>query len=92
MTSSALHTPRREGRALLVAAAGSGDAVVDASTIVDNLKMAFMGSFEVSKGPWGLFTDVLYRDIGNTKSGLHEIGIAAAGCFLRTLAPGPNTT
>ena len=55
--------------------AGSGDAAVDADMIVDNLKMAFMGSFEASKGAWGLFTDVLYMDIGNTKSGFREISI-----------------
>jgi hypothetical protein len=55
--------------------AGSGDAVVDAQTIIDNLKMAFMGSFEASKGQWGLFTDVLYMDVGNTKSGFREISI-----------------
>lgn len=56
--------------------AGSGDALVDASTIVDNLKMAFMGSFEASRGSWGLFTDVLYMDIGNTKSGFRDFSIA----------------
>ncbi len=56
--------------------AGSGDALVDASTIVDNLKMAFMGSFGASRGSWGLFTDVLYMDIGNTKSGLRDFSIA----------------
>jgi hypothetical protein len=55
--------------------AGSGDAVVDAQTIIDNLKMAFMGSFEASNGRWGLFTDVLYMDVGNTKSGFREISI-----------------
>jgi len=35
-------------------------------TILDNLKMAGMGSIEAQKGPWGLFTDVIYMNIGAT--------------------------
>jgi len=34
-----------------------------------------MGSFEASRGPWGLFTDVLYMDIGNSRSGFRDISI-----------------
>lgn len=48
---------------------GAGSSVsVDASKILDNLKMAFMGSLGVRKGLWGAFTDVLYMDLGNSKS------------------------
>jgi hypothetical protein len=54
---------------------GGGGATLDAQTILDNLKMAFMGSFEASRGSWGLFTDVLYMDIGNSRSGVREISI-----------------
>jgi hypothetical protein len=72
-----LYLPSMGGTtAFPIAPAGSGDALVDASTIVDNLKMAFMGSFEASRGPWGLFTDVLYMDLGNTKSGVRDFSIA----------------
>ena len=48
---------------------GTGsDATIDAETILENLKMTFMGTFEASRGGWGVFTDVLYMDIGNTRS------------------------
>lgn len=46
-----------------------GDSVsVDASNILDALKMTFMGSFEARKGPWSGFTDVIYLDLGDDKS------------------------
>lgn len=53
---------------------GSGsDIEVDFDDILDNLKMAFMGTFGVSKGKWSLLTDVLYLDVEDdtlTDSGL----------------------
>ena len=70
-----LYLPDISGKTAFPLPPGSGNAVVDASTIVDNLKMAFMGTFEASKGSWGLFTDVLYMDIGNTQSGFRDISI-----------------
>ena len=48
------------------------------STIIDNLKMTFMGSLEAHKGRWGMFTDVVYMDLGNTKSGTRDISIGGA--------------
>jgi hypothetical protein len=47
--------------------AGS-DVSLDAQTILDNLKMTFMGTVEARRGAWGVFTDVLYMDLGHTKS------------------------
>jgi hypothetical protein len=70
-----LYLPDISGKTAFPLPPGSGSVAVDASTIVDNLKMAFMGTFEASKGPWGGFTDVLYMDIGNTKSGFRDISI-----------------
>lgn len=37
-------------------------------TLLDHLKMAGMGSLEAQKGPWGAFTDVLYLNLGTTKT------------------------
>lgn len=54
--------------------AGS-DVTVDAETIVDNLKMTFMGSLGAHNGRWGWFTDAIYMDVGNTKSGFRELSI-----------------
>jgi hypothetical protein len=51
------------------------DVSVDVETILKNLKMTFMGSFEASKGQWGLFTDVLYLDVGDSQSRFRELGI-----------------
>jgi hypothetical protein len=48
---------------------GSSSASVDIDTILDNLKFTFMGQFEARKGEWGLFTDVVYMDVGADKSG-----------------------
>jgi hypothetical protein len=54
--------------------AGS-DVSLDAEKIIDNLKMTFMGNVEAGNGRWGMFTDVVYMDLGNTKSGTRDISI-----------------
>jgi len=42
----------------------SGSTIeVDFGNIVDNLEMAFMGTFQARKGKWSLLTDVIYLDI-----------------------------
>lgn len=48
---------------------GSGSGIdVDAGDILDALQMTFMGSFEVRKGLWSGFTDVIYLELGGDKS------------------------
>jgi opacity protein-like surface antigen len=48
---------------------GSGSGIeVDPSQILDNLEMAFMGSFEARKGKWSGFTDVIYLDLSGDKT------------------------
>ena len=42
---------------------------VTASEVIDALKMVFMGQAEVRKGPWGAWTDLVYADLGGSKSG-----------------------
>jgi hypothetical protein len=50
-------------------ALGDGrDIAVDIGTILDHLKMTGQGSFETQKGHWGAFIDVVYLDVGETKS------------------------
>jgi hypothetical protein len=46
---------------------GSGSGSVDSDQIIDSLKMAFMGTFGAKKGKWGVWTDLLYADIGGDK-------------------------
>jgi hypothetical protein len=56
--------------------AGSGSSInVDASTIISNLKFTFMGSLEAQKGRWGAFTDILYLDVGGSKSDTRDLTI-----------------
>ncbi len=54
--------------------AGSGVSI-DADTILDNLKFTFMGSFEARRGSWGLFTDVIYMDVGDSKSDYRQFTV-----------------
>ena len=54
--------------------AGSGVSV-DADTILDNLKFTFMGSFEARRGSWGLFTDVVYMDVGDSRSDYRQFTV-----------------
>jgi hypothetical protein len=55
---------------------GTGSGVsIDADTILDNLKMTFMGSFEARRGSWGLFTDVVYMDVGDSRSDYRQFTI-----------------
>ena len=48
---------------------GSSDDInVNVDQILDSLKMTFQGSFEARKGPWSLFTDIIYMDVGDSGS------------------------
>ena len=40
--------------------------------------MTFMGSIEASNGRWGMFTDAVYMDIGNTKSGYRDFTLGGS--------------
>jgi len=44
------------------------DIDVKFHTLLDHLKMAFMGNIEAQKGRWGAFTDVIYFDVGSAKA------------------------
>jgi len=54
---------------------GGSSINVDAKTLIDHLKMTFMGALDVHNGRWGAFTDVLYLDVGGSKSHTHDFGI-----------------
>jgi hypothetical protein len=47
---------------------GSSGISLDTSTLLNHLKMTFMGSFQAQQGPWGALTDVIYIDLGNAKT------------------------
>ena len=55
---------------------GSGSEVgIDSSKLLDTLQGAFMGSLEVRRGPWGVFTDFVYVDFGDAKSGTRDLTV-----------------
>ena len=54
---------------------GTGNIVVDAGDIFDDLNGAFMGAFEANNGQWGVFTDFLYVDVSGSKSGTRNFSI-----------------
>jgi hypothetical protein len=68
------YLPDISGKTTFPGGAGSS-ATVDAGTIVDNLKFTFMGFLGAHNGRWGVFTDVVYMDLGNTKRGSRDITI-----------------
>jgi hypothetical protein len=59
---------------------GTGPTLdVDAGDVIDALKFTFMGALEGRKGQWGVFTDVLYVDLGATKSGSRDFTVGQMG-------------
>jgi hypothetical protein len=54
---------------------GEARVTIDASKFLENLEFVFMGSFEASKGSWGVFTDAMYLDVGDSNSPSRDITI-----------------
>lgn len=48
--------------------AGGHGFEIGIDTILDNLKFTFQGNFEAREGRWGLFTDLIYLDVSNSRS------------------------
>jgi hypothetical protein len=59
---------------LRVATPAGGDVDVDADDLIENLKFAAMGGFEAQKGRWGVFTDLIYMDVGDSISDSTAVG------------------
>lgn len=54
---------------------GGSSVNVDANTIIDNLKFTFMGTLEATKGRYGVFTDILYLDVGGSQSNTRNVSV-----------------
>lgn len=63
-----------------------GTITVDAKQIIERLKMTVMGSLEAHNGAWGVFTDVLYVDLGDSKRSSRDFTIGNAGIPASTTA------
>jgi hypothetical protein len=71
-----LYLPTMSGSTTFAPGSGGGSgASVDVGTILESLQFTFMGSLEARKGPWGLFTDVVYLDLGAGKSGSRSLSL-----------------
>jgi hypothetical protein len=57
---------------------GGSTIDVDSSKNIDSLKFTFMGTFEAQKGRFGFFTDILYLDLGGSKSQTRDLSIGRA--------------
>ncbi|MEP7329766.1 MAG: hypothetical protein ABI777_11180 [Betaproteobacteria bacterium] len=55
--------------------AGGTDVDVSIDKILGNLKFVMMGTLAAQKGRWGVFTDVIYMDVGGTKSDIRDFTV-----------------
>ena len=69
------YLPDIRGQSAFASQLGRDGITIDAHTIIDNLKFTFMGTFEAQKGRWGVLTDILYMDIGDSKSQTRNLTI-----------------
>src|SRR5215475_181139 len=53
----------------------TANITVGTSTLINNLKFAASGIRAAQKGPWDLFTDVMYYDVGGSKSQTRGVSI-----------------
>ena len=54
---------------------GGTDLHLSMSDVLNHLKMTFQGSFDAHNGRWGIFNDLVYVDLGGSKSGARELQV-----------------
>jgi hypothetical protein len=81
-----LYLPTIGGKTTFPADSAGTGINVDANTILDHLKFAFMGSLDAHNGRWGMFTDLLYLDVGGSKTGTRDFTIGNVGLPAGTTA------
>jgi hypothetical protein len=69
------YLPTIGGSTTFPADSGGTGLDIDAGTIIDHLKMTFMGSLGMHNGRWGAFTDVLYLNLGANKSQTRDLAV-----------------
>lgn len=73
------YLPTISGRSTFPPPVGASSASVDIGTILDNLKMVFMGSLTARRAKWGVLADVIYMDLGNTKEQADSLTLGRMG-------------
>jgi hypothetical protein len=48
---------------------------VSAEDVIESLKMTFMGQVEARKGQWGVWSDLVYADLGGTNRGSRDFTV-----------------
>jgi len=71
--------PDIKGETAFTQPGGGSEFKIDIDNILDNLEFALMGTFDVRKGRWGILTDLLYMDAGNSQTGTREATIGRRG-------------
>jgi len=62
------YLPTIGGSTTFPTGSGGSGMSVSADKLLDALKFTFMGSLDAHNGKWGVFTDVIYLDLGGSKS------------------------
>ena len=67
--------PDISGQTSFSQSTGGGDFEIGIDSILENLNFVLMGTFDARKGRWGVVTDMLYMDVGDSQSGVREASI-----------------
>lgn len=67
--------PDISGRTSFSQPGGDNDFTIDIEDILDNLEFTLQGSIDVRKGRAGIFTDVIYMDVGAEQSGTRNANL-----------------
>ena len=67
--------PDIDGKTSFTPPGGGSEFEIGIDDILDNLKFTLMGTFDVRKGRWGILTDVIYMDVGDSETGTREATI-----------------
>lgn len=84
--SAYVYLPSVSGKSSFPVDSGGGPIDVSAEQIIDSLKMTFMGTLDAHNGRWGVFTDLIYLDVGKDKTGSREFTIGNIGLPASTTA------
>ena len=74
-----LYLPTIGGTTTFPQSAAGSEVSVSPDKILQNLNGVFMGSLEANNGRWGAFTDLVYMDVGGTKTGTRDFSVGHAG-------------
>lgn len=68
------YLPQINGSATFASGTPS-DITIDPNQLIHGLNFAFMGAFEARKGPWGVFTDLIYVHASGSQSATRSLSI-----------------